>query len=354
MQNYLESKRIPIGGIQKHVFEYNSSYIFIYSGTDVISPRILSLQIEFQSLICAMEWLAIAIGCYLKGIMYKGLYEKWKRMESTEIDSLIFANALIQNIGIIVYEVRKTLIIVNGESLEYVTSHLFCSLTFVIMEFEFLYSVIGSLGISLYRIILVKANQWAKNKIGVQVLRNSIFCGGIIITLFLVTLMNIKSADGITGEHCAYFKDTAILEMIDNYKQTLGETTASSTWHFTRTTIGMVLATMTFTEIILYIILFRFIYRHDNAETLKRLLDPTVIQQRNRRNLVSFVGQFCVFITKLALALIFMSAVILGNRQNGIWMISLMIKTISFSVLSLVEVLMSASLRQRLCGNILI
>ena len=47
--------------------------------------------------------------------MYKGLYEKWKRMESTEIDSLIFANALIQNIGIIVYEVRKTLIIVNGE-----------------------------------------------------------------------------------------------------------------------------------------------------------------------------------------------------------------------------------------------
>ena len=349
MLNYLKNKPIAIAGIFDGDVEYNSSHIHIYSGKDVLSPGVLNLPLELQLLSCSMEWLAIVVGSYFKGIIYKFLHEKKKRKEFTEVDSLLLANSLIQHIGIIVYEARKTIIIVYGSSTDYVLSHHYCSVLFVMIEFEFVYSVVGSLGISIYRILLVKANQLVKNNIGVRVMRNVILFGGIAFTSLFVALMNINGMDKLIGEKCAYVKDKTILDLIDDYQQSIGESSLFSFWHFSRSSIGVLLGTMASIEMFVYYTLYNLMQRHDNDEKLKRLLDPTVIRQRKRTNLINFMGQICLFVIKLALNIIFIVAVMFGNRENGIWMISMMIKTISFTILSLVEILMSRPLRHRLC-----
>ena len=141
------------------------------------------------------------------------------------------------------------------------------------MEFEFVYSVVGSLGVSVYRMLLVKENQSIKNKIGVKVLRNIILFAGLAITSLFVIMMNVNGIDELIGERCAYVKDKAILELIDNYYQSLGETSVFPYWHISRAIIGKMLGTMTIIEISMYIFLFRYMYRHDNDEKLKRLLD---------------------------------------------------------------------------------
>ena len=349
MLSQLQNKQIAIGGIDNDLFDYDSSHIHIYTGQDVLSPGILNLQIEVSCLFCALEWLAIVIGSYFKGIIYKCLYEKLQRKEFTEVDSLILANCVIQHIGILVYEIRKTIILVNGSSLEYILNHQFCSAMYIIMEFEFLYSVVGSLGVSVYRVLLVKSNGLIKNKIGVKVLRNIVLFVGLAITSFFITMMNMNNVNTFIGEKCAYLKDKSILKLIDNYQQSHGEKSLFSLWHVSRTITLKILAIMTVAEISIYSFLFHYMYKHDNNERLKRLLNPGAIRQRNRTNLLTFVGHFCLFVLKLALNIIFVLAVLFGDRGNGLWMISLMIKTISFAIISSVEVLMSASLRQRLC-----
>ena len=350
MLSQLQNKQIGIGGIDNDLMEYDRSHIHIYTGQDVLSPGILNLQIEVSYLFCTLEWLAIVIGSYFKGIIYKCLYEKLQRKEFTEVDSLILANCVIQHTGILVYEIRKTIILVNRSSLEYILNHQLCSAMYVIMEFEFLYSVVGSLGVSVYRMLLVKSNRLIKNKIGVKVLRNIVLFAGLAITSFFITMMNMNNVNKFIGEKCVYLKDKAILKLIDNYQQSIGEDSLFSLWHFSRTITLKILGVMTVIEISIYSFLFHYMYKHDNNEKLKRLLNPAAIRQRNRTNLFTFVGHFSLFVLKLTLNIIFVLAVLFGDRENGLWMISLMIKTISFAILSSVEILMSSSLRQRICN----
>ena len=49
-------------------------------------------------------------------------------------------------------------------------------------------------------------------------------------------------------------------------------------------TVLFSLAVMTIAEITLYCVYFHHIYRHDNNERIKRLLEPAVIRKRNRQN----------------------------------------------------------------------
>ena len=216
--------------------------------------------------------MVIVIGSYFKGIIYKCLYEKLQRKEFTEVDSLILANCVIQHTGILVYEIRKTIILINRSSLEYILNHQFCSAMYVIMEFEFLYSVVGSLGVSVYRMLLVKSNELIKNKIGVKKLRNIVLFFGLAIASFFVTIINMNNVNEFIGEKCAYVKDKKILKLIDNYQQSIGEDSLFSLWHFSRTITLKILGIMTVIEISIYSFLFHYLYSCNSTKEPNQLI----------------------------------------------------------------------------------
>jgi hypothetical protein len=253
----------------------SNSFLFILSAKNVMLPGVLRIQKELQYVYCGLCWFIILIGSYFKIVMFSFLREKWNMKQFTEIDSLILVNAIIQHLAILLWEFKKTIIVFSGDSLSNVTGPWFCIIIHSFLEFELLYSVIGSLGISIYRIILLKADLWIKYRAGERNMRQIIIFFGILLATVFVILMNINKNQQVYNENCKYSPDPEMLGMLDDYKQSLGEVSVFYFWHFSRFSIGIVMLWMTSAELTLYIVFFHHIYKHDNSERIKRIyLEP--------------------------------------------------------------------------------
>ena len=106
---------------------------------------------------------------------------------------------------------------------------------------------------------------------------------------------------------------------------------------------------VTISELSIYIILFRFMYLHDNNERLRRLLEPNVIRQRNKTNAITFFGQFCSFLFEISVWILFMFAMLIGGKSSvGLLAAFSILKTISFTCMTVIEVMTSSSLRSKM------
>ena len=97
-------------------------------------------------------------------------------------------------------------------------------------------------------------------------------------------------------------------------------------------------------EITIYVLFFHHVYRNDNGEGLRRLLEPSVIRRRNRTNAITFFAQFCSFVFEFSIGIVIISAVMGGAPFSAVYIL----KVISFTSMSIIEVVASNSLRQRI------
>ena len=138
-----------------------------------------------------------------------------------------------------------------------------------------------------------------------------------------------------------------MLVILDEYEQSLGNFSIISYWATTQMTISVIMLFMVVAEIIIYIIFFHHMYKHDNSQGLRRLLDPSVIRSRNRRNAITFFGQFCSFFFEFSWILFFVLTAVIGNRTKELIFSRFLIKMVSFPVISVLDVLTSTTLRYK-------
>jgi len=105
---------------------------------------------------------------------------------------------------------------------------------------------------------------------------------------------------------------------------------------------------MTLAEITTYCVYFHHIYLHDNSERIRRFLEPAVIRNRNKRNAITFFGQFCSFVFDIGINICLVIATAAFGNQNGLWTVFFIMKTACFTAMSMVEVLTSNNLRSRM------
>ena len=89
-------------------------------------------------------------------------------------------------------------------------------------------------------------------------------------------------------------------------------------------------------------------YTHDNAENLRRLLDEKVIKLRNRRNGITFLGHFFSFVFDLTFSILLHFAVWMGDKENGLILVTVGAGGISCMGGSIIEVLTSPTLKEAL------
>jgi hypothetical protein len=242
-----------------------------------------------------------------------------------------------------------TLIILNGESLHLVAGgHWFCTAQLLYSHFAFFYCFIGSLGVSIYRILLIKHNHFLKDVIGENAMLNLIFYGGIVLTLVFVTILNSHDYYNVIHSTCAIIPNKKVLQILDEYEQSRGNLSILSYFVKVNVGIGVVMALIIISEIVIYIIFFHHMYKYDNSETLRRILKPTVIKRRNRKNAITFIGQFFSFLFELTGLLLMVMAYTIGSEANKIPLVALIFRKYSFAIISMVEVLTSDVLRKRL------
>ena len=141
---------------------------------------------------------------------------------------------------------------------------------------------------------------------------------------------------------------TPILIVLDEYEQSLGNSSIVSYWATTKMVINVTMMCMVVAEITIYIIFFHHMYKNDNSRGLRRLLNPSVIRSRNRRNAITFFGQFCSFLIKFSFTLIYVFSGVIGTRTKGLIYARFFIRMASFPIISIVNVLTSNTLRSKI------
>jgi hypothetical protein len=98
-----------------------------------------------------------------------------------------------------------------------------------------------------------------------------------------------------------------------------------------------------------YLVLFNHIYHH-NKNIGANVLRPEVIHQRNRKNAITMVGQFCSWILELSyfFLLIFFASRLYHDQRREIASI---IKLSEFSFIPLVQILTTSSMTQFIFGH---
>ena len=335
-------------GLRFQGSQFDESLIRILEAKNALTPIVLLKPKSTQSFVVAISWLIFFIGSYFRLILYKYLYEKRKKNDLTVIDKLTFALTIFQQLDNMVSSLATSLLVYNGDSLMHVYGGtLFCYFQKRLFAWSLYYSVIGSLGVSVYRILLIKKNLWVKNVIGEKVIFRTIMYGGILLSLIFVVNLTSTDYQKLQDDTCMLVKKQLIFEILDEYEQSQGKASPLAYWVVSRRISGAIMVTMIISELIIYVMFFHHMYTHDNSTNLRRVLEPRIIKERNKRNAITFFGQFCSFAFELMTMLLFILGSTLENKDNIIHDIGIGMWRTSFAVMSLVEVLTSPVLRKK-------
>ena len=346
MSPYSANHTIELGYFREQIEQDISFGIEILEADIVIIAYLVRLDKPVQWVVCAVAWLLLLIGTYFRYILYSFLFDSYKAKENKPIDKLILVITLVQHINILSFLIRLTLMFSNDGI---VGAKWYCAISSLFFQFDLYYSYIGSLGISVFRILYIKYNGWLKYNFGENKLLYIILFGGLSLAAIFLAMLNVHDFTQIQFEYCLQASQLLVVEKwIDEYEQSRGNvTTLQITTTLTRIVLFS-LVVMALAEITLYCVYFHHIYRHDNNERLKRLLEPAAIRKRNRQNAVTFFGQFCSFVLDFGLSIITILAAANFDVGRPFWVLFYISKIANFTAICIVEVLTSRSLRTRI------
>ena len=325
----------------------------ILDANDAMRPFHLRAVGKRIWLVCWVGWLLAIIGSYFRYILYAFIFKKYKTRQLTPIDVLIFVSASIQHVTNLARMIFYTAMISEGLKSDHwdwqmdETGFLLCSFLRLCLVFELYHSCVGSLGISIYRILYIKHNDFIKYKIGEWNLLLLVLIGGILFTASMTVSTSMNDYEKLLTENCHIPANPNILLVLDEYKIAGGYPSPYIRFIYPRIINGMVMVGMTVAEIGIYVAFFHSAYQHDNSKWLEKILDKKCIQRRNKTNAITFFGQFCSFLFEMTYWILLLLAFVVGRKEGFLWASASFLRFISFSVMAAIDVLVSNSLRPK-------
>ena len=349
MLNTTKNKTIGLSLELNSVQDGLHPFIYIHEAEDVMWPDVLQRSKHLQWLTLLVTWVPVLIGTYFRYILYDYIFEQYKKKELTLVNKISLVISLTHHLQIIMVSLTTTLMILHGDNLSNVAGgYWFCTIFLHYNPYALCYQYVGSLGLSIYRILMIKYTYWAKDVIHNKLMCNLILYGGIFLTIIFTTIFRSNDYTKLRQDSCNFVPKMALLQTLDEYEQSRGNLSIAS-YYFKGTIInGVFMLLMSIAEIITYVFFFRHMHKHDNNNTLRRLLEPRVIKARNRRNAITFFGQFCSFVFKFTVMVLLMLAYSVGTENQTLPTVAITYKRISFPLIAIIEVLTSNVLRKRL------
>ena len=213
------------------------------------------------------------------------------------------------------------------------------------------YLTVGSFGIALYRALYIRHDHWVKYHVGEKNLLILILTGSVLLSAGIVFLYAIERSSALPAINACTGLSVTETQILIDYQSAVDENILT-TAVFRKTAIVITLSLQA-GEFGIYLGLFYFIYKHDNG-SITKVLNQSVVRDRNRKNLVSFLGQFYGFVVECIFLIIILVLSFLSRKvAHEIHAITIVVKFLDFGVLSAVEILSSASLKQSLNKGIL-
>ena len=346
-----------IGIFNKQSYSDSDYAILILDGEDSLRTPLLSLSSTEKTLLAATSCSFVVIGSCFKATLYKFIFKQYTTKSFKPINVLILVAAIIQH--------TQVILLVGEICLVYLTDSMMiqifggfsfvCGATRSLFQIGNCYSFTGGFGLSLFRILYIKRSNWVKYKIGEDNLMKFILFGGLVVSTLPILLPLIL---GVGYSKLAFDLCLAapglqrIIGAIDDYSYSIG---AQSMLEYMGVVYQVTASTMlllSILEITIYISFFRNMYEQNNNEKLLILLGSDVIKKRKKQNATNFFGQFCTFLTEVAMGalILFLSSELHLTQHDGtgIWELAIPLVCATFALTSMVEVMTSSSLKQTL------
>ena len=341
--------RIGISIGQERAENKTESWIEIVEARIEDLPPMVNVPNHLRIIIGAIVWICILIIFYFRYIMYEFLYRQYKLNELKPINILTLLDALADQVSTFCIILYGTLISINESSLEHVfggTSY--CSVLMYTIDFGRNYSFLGSLMISIFRILLIKCDQWVEYRIGKKNLFRILLFLGISFATMGVVLKATNDYEQLRRNRCHLVVRRQIMLALDEYELSLSRHSILSHWYSMALIDSAGKICTKVLELVIYIIFFHHMFKNDNRVELRRLLNPNVIKDRNRTNAITFLGQFCSFAFESCWTVIYIITLYVATRTHKLLVIRFVIRIMTSTCLPIIEVVTSKNLRKRI------
>ena len=350
MLKHITNEFIPLSLILNQTQNQFDLVIHAVETENVIMPNMLWRSIHWQLVSVVGGWISFLIGSYFRLIMYQYLFEQYKEKELTPVSKLSLVVALVQHFQQGYVATTITLMVLHDDYLDHLSGGWwYCYFIINFNLFAISYSCFGRLGVAIYRILLIKNSYWLKCVVGERFMLRIILFGGIILSVLNIMLLKTNDFKTLRQDTCMIFQNPmSIFKLLDEYEQSLGNSSPLSYYIRVGLTCVGSLILGTILEIMIYVIFFYHMYKHDNNDNLRLLLEPGAIRYRNRTNATSFFAQFCSFAFELTVLLLLLFSFKYGTRHNVMHTIFILFWKLKFSAMAMIEVLLSKKLRKKI------
>ena len=322
----LITSMVSMNGVSKEkVF---LDHLLLIQDTSNDKAPLISLSSEVKVSLAVVMTLSLLIGTLCKGIMYVYVSTTNKKRP---INTLIITSAIVHHATHLFSGTWYILVLLVDSPLGDLLGSGSCNVMMSIGVFGLVYLNVGSLGISVYRILYIKRELFVKNVIGENRLLVIILSTTLVLTGLATELFMAQETAEKTGINMCTGLSVTQTQIYNTYNLRIGAE-IWTTLHGERITIGLCLVAQTI-ELAIYVWFFNMRYKNDNG-SITKLMSQEDTHKRNLKNIGTFLGQFYSFVVEYSYLIFILLCGIFAdeNTQDYRALVSLM-KFADFGVL---------------------
>ena len=300
---------------------------------------------------------SFVVGSYFVYPLYHYMYDHRKELliwnkDFNPISVLLILQAIIQHFACFYLMVLILACLIFDITLSNHFEEAGCHTLWYTVVYAQAHLAYGSLVVAIYRLLLIKCSNW-------MAVNNNRLCMfysvlSISLGLPLITAIGYGMGNGAGSKKQVLWnwcigRSDSFRDIEYNYSFLTGKSSPPSDMiPIISLAIPLILRIV---EIAIYGIFFSHFYAHNQGMLNKKLLGEEVIKRRNKRNVITFLGQFYSFVAKCVLAIGFMITLVLKDSDVYIRLGMTIFYSVEFGIVSVVNIVTSQGLRNYLPHN---
>ena len=340
------------------MFNYPLS-VSINNSFETLSLGKFDLELSALQSLNLIEWTimgvclvgSLTIGSYFKSALYWYMYDHRKGIMNRPIDILLLLQAIIQHIICLLMVSTYTI----GLSFDITFGHhlgeAWCNVPWYGGNYGAAYRNVGGLGISIFRLLYMFHGDWMKDKFGIKKMLFIIAAASLLLSGLMAVGFGIGNGPGSRKQATWNFcigKSETFREILHEYSLIRGTVIPQS--ELIPKLMLMISLTCVVAELGCYLTFFGYLYVHNRAMMKKKVMEPGVLERRQQKNAITFLGQFWTFVVEFLMYLVAMFSM---SKQTPITyrLVIIIGFWVEFGFVSIVEVMTSQNLRRYLPHN---
>jgi hypothetical protein len=295
---------------------------------------------------------SLIVGSYFKSSLYRYLYENYKECKNRPINILILLQAIIEHLACLLLVANYTIGLSFDITFSEYLGETWCNVPWYGATIGAVYRNIGSLGIAIFRVMLIKFSHKFTEKIKQNILFAAVLALTFLFSIGLIIGWGMGNGEvsrkQVTWNFCTG-RSEEYREVMHNYSLLVGSVNSDSDIAPRISVLVSLLSVMA--EFICYLLIFSHLYFHDKYMLKRKLLSVDQVNRRNQKNAVAFLGQFYGFVVECVLYFTAMYLVFKENSNISYRAALAFCFWAEFGVVSIVEVMASNNLRRYLPHN---